>query len=87
MTAVQRFAVYVLACAAAMGAVSSAPAFAGPKLDDWATLKNERHGFAIAYPVDVFEQKAAPTTDEGRVLQSKDGKAKSSNTSSNGSVA
>ncbi len=49
---------------------------AGSRLDDWATLKNERHGFAIAYPVDVFEQKDAPTTDEGRVLLSKDGKAK-----------
>ena len=51
-------------------------AIASPKLDDWATLKNERHGFAIAYPIDVFEQKTEPTTDEGRVLLSKDGKAK-----------
>ena len=63
---------------AAVIAGSLLPAFAaaGPRLDDWATLKNERHGFAIAYPVDVFEQKDAPTTDEGRVLVSKDGKAK-----------
>ncbi len=52
------------------------PASAGPKLDDWATMRNERHGFTIAYPIDVFEQKTAPTTDEGRVLLSKDGKAK-----------
>ena len=63
----------------ALGA-SALNAHAGPRVDvnlnDWATLKNERHGFAIAYPVDVFEQKAAPTTDEGRVLISKDGKAK-----------
>jgi hypothetical protein len=65
-------------------ALSAGSATAGPRLDtklnaklnDWATLKNERHGFAIAYPVDVFEQKSAPTTDEGRVLLSKDGKAK-----------
>jgi hypothetical protein len=60
--------------------ISAMTALAGPrldaKLDDWATLKNERHGFAIAYPVDVFEQKSEPTTDEGRVLLSKDGKAK-----------
>jgi hypothetical protein len=55
--------------------VSAAPGFAG-KLDDWATLKNERHGFAIAYPINVFEQKSEPTTDEGRVLLSKDGKAR-----------
>jgi hypothetical protein len=51
-------------------------AFAGPKLDSWATVKNERHGFAIAYPADVFEQKEEPKTDEGRVFVSKDGKAK-----------
>ncbi len=49
---------------------------AATRLNDWATVKNERHGFAIAYPVDVFEQKSAPTTDQGRVLESKDGKAK-----------
>ena len=51
-------------------------ALAAPKLDDWATVHNERHGFTIAYPVSVFEQKAPPTTDQGRVLVSKDGKAK-----------
>ena len=56
--------------------IGTTAAAAGPNLNDWATLKNERHGFAIAYPVDVFEQKSAPKTDEGRVLQSKDGKAK-----------
>ncbi|MBK9078351.1 MAG: hypothetical protein WBP38_07550 [Hyphomicrobium sp.] len=64
----------VLCAAFVCGASGSS--FAGPKLDDWATVKNDRHGFAIAYPVDVFEQKSAPTTDEGRVLISKDGKAK-----------
>ena len=42
---------------------------------DWATLRNERHGFLIAYPVDVFQQLRAPDTDEGRVLYSRDGKA------------
>jgi hypothetical protein len=42
---------------------------------DWATLHNERHGFLIAYPVDVFEQRGEPRTDEGRVLVSRDGKA------------
>ncbi len=58
----------------------TAPAQSRPPIDarlnDWATLKNDRHGFAIAYPVDVFEQKLPPTTDEGRVLFSKDGKAR-----------
>jgi hypothetical protein len=31
--------------------------------------------FLIAYPVEVFEQKADPTTDEGRALHSRDGHA------------
>lgn len=64
--------------AALMVAASSftLAAQAGPRLNDWATLKNERHGFAIAYPVEVFEQKSAPNSDDGRVLHSKDGKAK-----------
>jgi hypothetical protein len=42
---------------------------------DWATLRNERHGFLIAYPIGVFEQRGEPQTDEGRVLYSHDGKA------------
>mgnify|MGYP003461218206 CR=1 FL=1 len=54
----------------------SGPAVAAPKFDEWATLKNARHGFAIAYPTAVFEQKTAPTSEDGRVLVSKDGKAK-----------
>ena len=49
---------------------------AGPELKDWASVKNARHGYAIAYPADVFEQRTAPNSDEGRVLFSKDGKAK-----------
>jgi hypothetical protein len=61
---------------ASLSLILANAAHAGSRLDDWATLKNERHGFTIAYPVDVFEQKAAPTADEGRVLVSKDGKAK-----------
>lgn len=64
------------ACAWVFGCLAFAPAYAGPRLDDWATVKNERHGFAIAYPIEVFEQQEAATTDEGRVLISKDGKAR-----------
>jgi hypothetical protein len=56
------------------------PIGAGPNAGDWrgewATLRNERHGFLIAYPVKVFHQDADPTTDEGRVLSSVDGKAR-----------
>lgn len=54
----------------------SMPAAAGPKFDTWTTVKNDRHGFAIAFPTDVFQQSEAPKTDEGRVFVSKDGKAK-----------
>jgi hypothetical protein len=46
------------------------------RLDNWATVTNTRHGFEIAYPSDMFEQKEAPKTDEGGVFVSKDGKAK-----------
>jgi hypothetical protein len=42
---------------------------------DWATLRNERHGFLIAYPSEVFQQVREPRTDEGRILSSRDGKA------------
>jgi hypothetical protein len=61
---------------AIVGMALSLPAVAGPAFDEWATLKNARHGFAIAYPTAVFEQKTAPTSEDGRVLVSKDGKAK-----------
>lgn len=61
---------------AIVGLVITLPAVAAPKFDEWATLKNARHGFAIAYPTAVFEQKTAPTSEDGRVLVSKDGKAK-----------
>ena len=71
-----RFIEKVLAACALMSLCSPFAFAAGPRLNDWATLKNDRHGFAIAYPIDVFEQKSEPTTDEGRVLLSKDGKAK-----------
>lgn len=52
------------------------PAFAGSRFDEWTTVKNERHGFAIAYPAAVFEQKGAAKSEDGRVFVSKDGKAK-----------
>lgn len=45
--------------------------------DSWVTVINERHGFAIAYPDNIFTQKSdQPKTDEGGVYLSKDGKAK-----------
>jgi hypothetical protein len=48
---------------------------AGDWRKDWTTLQNARHGFLIAYPAEVFQQKTDPTTDEGRVLYSPDGRA------------
>ena len=62
--------------AAAMSLLTAGLAWgAGDWRKDWATLENARHGFLIAYPVEVFQQKTDPTTDEGRVLYSPDGKA------------
>jgi len=66
----------MLAAKIACALLIAGPVVARPRLDSWATVINERHGFAIAYPVDVFEQKEAPKTDEGGVFISKDGKAK-----------
>lgn len=64
-----------LSVAVAVVLISSS-ANAGPRFDEWTTIKNERRGFAIAYPAGVFEQTAEPKSDDGRVFTSKDGKAK-----------
>lgn len=63
---------------ASMMAVSSiaGPAMARSWRDNWTTVINERHGFAIAYPSELFEQTGIPKTDEGEAFISKDGKAK-----------
>lgn len=61
-----------LACAILL---SGGPAAGTDWRRDWATLRNERHGFLIAYPSEVFAQRSAPTTDEGRILDSQDGHA------------
>jgi hypothetical protein len=63
----------IFAAAAAVSvAATGISASAADWRRDWATLHNERHGFLIAYPVEVFAQKSDPTTDEGRVLYSID---------------
>jgi hypothetical protein len=64
-------------CAGA-GRAGPAEAVRDPaKLDDWTTVKNARHGFAIGYPTMLFDQKSpSRTTDEGRIFESKDGRAK-----------
>lgn len=51
-------------------------AAAAPRFDSWTTVKNARHGFAIAFPTGVFEESEPPRTDEGRVFLSKDRRAK-----------
>ena len=51
-------------------------AAAGKRFSDWVTLHNARHGFSIAYPLDIFTEKAEPASDEGRVFESPDGKAR-----------
>jgi hypothetical protein len=64
---------FLAALAAAALAAGDAPAAEWNR--DWATLHNDRHGFLIAYPIQIFEQKTDPATDEGRVLYSHDGRA------------
>lgn len=44
--------------------------------DTWTTVLNARHGFAIAFPATIFEQREALKTDEGGVYVSNDSKAK-----------
>lgn len=62
-----------------VAAVVIAVLMAGPAFADWrkswAKLQNEKHGFLIAYPAEVFEQRSDPAPGEGRVLYSRDGKA------------
>lgn len=58
-----------------VSAAGSLAAAAGDWRRDWASVHNERHGFLIAYPSEVFQQISEPNTDEGRVLHSRDGKA------------
>ncbi len=65
----------LFAAVAVAAAFSAGGASAADWRRDWATLHNDRHGFLIAYPIEVFQQRADPVTDEGRVLYSRDGKA------------
>jgi hypothetical protein len=43
---------------------------------DWATIHNKRFGFSIAYPANILFPAPTPSGQDGRVLQSKDGRAK-----------
>jgi hypothetical protein len=61
--------------AALAGLLAGGMAGAADWRQGWATLHNERHGFLIAYPAEIFQQAGETRTDEGRVLQSRDGKA------------
>ncbi|MGQ0457278.1 MAG: hypothetical protein ACT4OU_09465 [Hyphomicrobium sp.] len=70
----RKFVAFAAFCGAALFGATGADA--GRSFNSWTSVKNERHGFAIAYPTGVFEQKSPPTSEEGRVLVSKDGRAK-----------
>lgn len=47
-----------------------------PRLADWTTLQSERHGFAIAYPGNVFALDGRGAREDGYVLVSHDGSAR-----------
>lgn len=74
MASLSRVVAFVSVLLCSMAALIGA-AGAADWRSDWATLRNERHGFLIAYPAEVFEQRGEPRSDEGRVLYSRDGKA------------
>lgn len=50
-------------------------AAAADRRASWTMLHNERHGFSIAYPQDVFVPRRSANTEEGLALVSRDGKA------------
>lgn len=60
-----------------ISAMAASSASAEPRnwSGDWVTLQNVKHGFLIAYPIEVFEQRSDPAPGDGRILYSHDGKA------------
>lgn len=55
---------------------SSAVSAQTTRLSDWTTIQNKRFGFQIAYPSNILFPAPTPTGEDGRVLKSKDGRAK-----------
>ena len=43
---------------------------------DFATYRNERHGFSLSYPAGIFTPLPPPANDQGRVFVSPDGNAR-----------
>ena len=43
---------------------------------EWLTYRNARFGYMIGYPIDVFEEEPANESEDGRLVLSRDGKAK-----------
>lgn len=72
----------LMVLAALAGALTAAKASAAPmELEypppvDWRTVAHERLGFEIAYPANVFMPVASQTVETGRILTTRDGKAK-----------
>ena len=66
--------VLFVAMLAMIGAHSAIAARA--RLADWETIQNERFGFMIAYPGNVFAPDASRAQDGGQVLVSRDGGAR-----------
>ena len=65
-----------LALLADPAAARQRTAAATASFTDWATIHNTRFGFQIAYPSDILFPAKTPSGNDGRVLQSADGKAK-----------
>lgn len=56
-------------------AFASAAVAAPRRFNEWASIHHAKRGFAIAYPTEVFAP-VAGDSDDGRILASRDGKAK-----------
>jgi hypothetical protein len=46
------------------------------RFTDWATISNERYGFMLAYPGNVFSPQEGAAREDGQVLVSRDGNAR-----------
>jgi hypothetical protein len=58
------------------GAVAVFATAAVAQSGDWLTYRNARFGYMISYPIDLFEEEPANDSEDGRLVSSRDGKAK-----------
>jgi len=71
------FSALLLAAMALAALLCTSPASAASgRYSQWETIRSERYGFTIAYPSEHLFPVRTPSGQDGRVMQSADGKAK-----------